>query len=174
MSKLSGQDEWEATFSTFRGQIVSATVHKMMVIMRLADQKAQVLIFLNSILIPVCINEIEHSTFQNAAIISIVTSVLSILAAMVCIYPRRSYRKPGHRDMNLLHFNDIGHLKKDEFIDLFMPVYNDAGKFTETVVYDLYDMSRHSLIPKFMWLKISYGIFTLGNMLAVVMALIEV
>ena len=120
---LTPQQKWEALL---RGQITSATMNKMMVIMRLADQKAQVLIFLNSILIPVCINEVEHELLRSAAIVSIVTAVLSILAAMMCIYPKRRYRKSGHRDINLLHFNDIGHLDKDEFMERFMPVYNDG------------------------------------------------
>jgi len=168
---LTPQQKWEALL---RGQITSATMNKMMVIMRLADQKAQVLIFLNSILIPVCINEVEHELLRSAAIVSIVTAVLSILAAMMCIYPKRRYRKSGHRDINLLHFNDIGHLDKDEFMERFMPVYNDGKLLGRTVVYDLYDISRYSLIPKFIWLKISYGIFALGNLLAIILVLLEV
>tara|TARA_R110001592_G_scaffold3525_18_gene20041 strand:+ start:22410 stop:22937 length:528 start_codon:yes stop_codon:yes gene_type:complete len=171
MSELSGQKRWEAML---RGQVMSATINKLSVIMRLADQKAQVLIFLNSILIPVCLNQIDHEPFQVAAVVSIISSVMSILAAMICIYPKRRYRKSSHRDINLLHFNDIGHLEKDEFMDMFMPVYNDGSKLGKAVVYDIYDMSRYSIVPKFTWLKVSYGIFAVGNLLAIIMVLLEV
>ncbi len=171
MSEISSEEKWSAML---RGQIISATLNKMMVVMRLADQKAQVLIFMNSILIPVCINEVSNPAFQNAAIISIVTSVLSILTSMICIYPKRKYRNSGHRDINLLHFNDIGHLEKDEYMEMFKPVFNDSEKISEAAIYDIYDLSRYSLRPKFMWLKISYGIFALGNMLAIIFAITEI
>jgi len=167
---MSPEEKWS---SMLRGQIISATINKMMVVIQLVDQKAQVLIFLNSILIPVCLNELSNPSFKDAATISIITSVLSILTSMICIYPKRKYRKSSHRDINLLHFNDIGHLEKDEFIKMFKPVFNDREKISEAAVNDIYDLSRHSIIPKFMWLKISYGIFAFGNIFAIILAVIE-
>ncbi len=167
-SVLTMEKKWKALL---RGQIIGATVNKMMVIMRLADQKAQVLIFLNSILIPVCLKEIENEALQTAAMVSIIASILSILAAMMCIYPKRRYRKSGHRDINLLHFNDIGHLDKDEFMDAFIPILSDGEKLCKAAVYDIYDVSKNSIIPKFVWLKISYGIFAFGNLLAITLVL---
>ncbi len=164
------QQKWPALL---RGQILSATLNKLMVIMRLADQKAQVLIFLNSILVPVCLNSLNDTQYSGAAIVSVVTAVLSIFAAMVCIYPKRKYRKSGHRDLNILHFNDIGHMKQDDFMDQFMPILNDGPKLCETVAKDIYDISRYSMIPKFFWLKISYAVFCFGNLIAIVIAIME-
>lgn len=162
--------KWQALM---RGQVMSATVNKFVTILRLLDQKAQVMIFLNSLLVPVCINAIEHGTFKYAAMISVLSSILSILAAIVCIYPKRRYRKSGDRELNLLHFNDIGHLEKQVFLDKILPVFNSPEKLAETVVHDLYDTSRYSILPKFMWIKISYAVFAFGNIAAIIVALIE-
>lgn len=166
---LTDKEKWQALL---RGQMSSTTVNKFVNMIRLLDQKAQMMILLNSILVPVCINAVEHGTFKVAAIISIVTSITSILSAMICIYPKRRYRKSGDRELNLLHFNDIGHMDKDDFLEQFMPVFNNLEKLAEAVVLDLYDTARHSIRPKFLWLKISYATFALGNITAIAVALI--
>tara|TARA_B100001093_G_C26258792_1_gene771849 strand:- start:11 stop:523 length:513 start_codon:yes stop_codon:yes gene_type:complete len=153
-----------------RGQITSATINKFMVVIRLLDQKAQIMIFLNSILVPVCLHNMDHAAFGAAALISIGTSILSTLAAIICIYPKRKYRKSGDRELNLLHYNDIGHMDKQEFLDSLLPKYNDVSQLAELAVNDLYDMARYSMIPKYMWLKISYGVFAVGNIIAIITA----
>lgn len=168
MEKTPEQLRWEALL---RGQVMSATVNKFTVILRMIDQKAQVMIFLNSLLIPICIRTIEEgSNFRDAAMVSVFTSIISILASIICIYPKRRYRKYGHRDLNLLHFNDIGHMSKEDYLSQFLPIFNDTSKLAEAAACDLYDTSRYSIIPKFVWLKFSYAVFALGNILAIVMA----
>ncbi len=161
---------WQALM---RGQVMGTTVQKFTTILQLLDQKAQVMILLNSVLVPVCINAVEHGRYEHAAIISIITAIFSILAAIMCIYPKRRYRKSSDRELNLLHFNDIGHMEKDEYLKRFMPTFNDTEKLAETVVNDLYDTSRYAILPKYTWLKISYGIFALGNIIAIAVAFIE-
>lgn len=167
---LNLQERWHALM---RGQVMSASVQKFTTILQLLDQKAQVMIFLNSILVPVCVNAIEKGVYEHAAVISIITSVLSILASIMCIYPKRRYRKSGDRELNLLHFNDIGHLDKDEYIKSFMPVFNDTEKLAETVVHDLYDTSRYAILPKYTWLKVSYALFAVGNITALAVVLMK-
>lgn len=75
MSEDAQQKKWEALL---RGQVIGATVNKFAIILRMIDQKAQVMIFLNSILIPVCIQAIEEGAFVDASKISIAAAVLSI------------------------------------------------------------------------------------------------
>lgn len=162
--------KWE---SLLRGQVMSATTIKLTQLLRMVDQKAQTMILLNSVLIPFCIKTYEAKMFEYAAAISIVTALLSIFSAIVCIYPKRKYRKNGDRDINLLHFNDIGHMEEEEYIRLFMPEFNDPARLANLVVRDIYDTSRYSVIPKFVWLKVSYGIFFFGNLLAIIVAFIR-
>jgi len=167
MTSCEQETKWEGLA---RGNVTAATINKFMVVMRMLDQKAQVMILLNSLLVPLCMNGLENPAYANAAIISIITSILSILAAMICIYPKRRYRKTGDRELNLLHFNDIGHMDKQDYLDQVMPKFNDTRQLTELAIHDLYDMSRYSIIPKFTWLKISYAAFAVGNILAIIVA----
>lgn len=155
-----------------RGQVMAATTNKFMSLLRMMDQKAQAMILLNSVMIPLCINSIKTNYFVEASIVSMTTAILSIFAAIVCIYPKRKrYRKGGGRDLNLLHFNDIGHMEKQDFLDQLLPAFNDTSKLAEIVVNDLYDTSRYSILPKYVWLKISYALFFFGNLTAIGVAL---
>lgn len=169
--ELSEKTKWKALL---RGQIGATCLDRLMKLVQLIDHKAQVMIFLNSIMIPVCINALEHETFKFSPMVSIITAVISILAAIICIYPKRRYRKKGDPNVNLMHFNDIGHMEKDEYIDLFLPKFNNPQKLSEMVVNDIYDTSRYSIIPKLKWLKASYVTFACGNMLAICIAFSEV
>lgn len=160
--------QWSALL---RGQIITTTTTKFFNYVQLADQKAQALIILNSILIPVAINWMDRDAFHWAAVISILTAVLSIMTAIICIYPkRRAGRKPDGTT-NLLHFGDIGRMKEDEFLAEFQPVFNDGTVLAETAVKDLHDTARRIIRPKFFWLKISYLTFFIGNLIAIALTL---
>lgn len=171
MTQVTDQLRWEGLL---RGQVMSATTNKFSVILRMLDQKAQVMILLNSFIIPLCIRSLENDKFHEAAVLSILTSLLSIWASIICIYPKRKYRKKGDRDLNLLHFNDIGHMEKEDYFAQILPKFNDTSKLAELVVQDLYDTSRYSIVPKFLWLKISYALFGFGNLIAILCVLIEI
>ena len=161
---LSDSEKWPALL---RGQIVTATINKNMIVVRLMDQKAQIMILLNSILIPMCINALAGPHWIPASI-CIVTAVLSIFFAIICIYPKRKHHTKDDRNLNLLHFNDISRMEEDEFKSLMLPVLTDLNKLMEIAVHDIYDMSRYSLKPKIEWLKAAYKTFCFGNLIAII------
>lgn len=170
---MTDQEQEQKWQGLLRGQVLSATTHKYMNIIRLTDQKAQVMIFLNSILIPFSIKALEQEHLRDAAMISIISAILSISAAMVCIYPKRRYRKSGNREFNILHFNDMGHMDKEKYTEMLLPCFNDVGKLAELVVNDLYDTARYSILPKYLWLKITFSVFAFGNLAAIIVAIVE-
>lgn len=163
------EKRWEALM---RGQIISATTQKFFNYISLGDQKAQGLIFLNTILIPVALNWADKDTFHVPALICIGTALVSILSAIICIYPRRrSGRKPDG-SINLLHFGDIGLMKEDEFLEEFNPVFNTPSKLSDAAIRDIHDVARRIIKPKFFWLKLSYVLFFVGNTVAVAFAIL--
>lgn len=163
-SQLDDRERWGALL---RGQVLSATTQKFFNYVGLADQKAQVLIILNSVLIPVSINGLSIPFLHDAAIVSMLTAIISIYMAIVCIFPkRRSGRKPDG-SINLLHFGDIALMKEEEYLKEFLPYYNDLGALSEIVAKDLHDIARRVIRPKFFWLKLSYITFFIGNLIAI-------
>lgn len=166
---LNAENRWAALL---RGQILAVTTQKFFNYVNLADQKAQLLIILNSVLIPVAINGLSIPYLHNAAIVSMLTGITSIYMAIVCIFPkRRSGRKPDG-SLNLLHFGDIAPLKEEEYLRQFLPYYNDLGGLSEIVAKDLHDIARRVIRPKFFWLKLSYITFFIGNLIALSLMLL--
>ncbi|MFP4313111.1 MAG: Pycsar system effector family protein [Alphaproteobacteria bacterium] len=168
MPPSADQPRWEALF---RGQILSTTTTKFFNYVALADQKAQGLIFMNSILIPVALNWIDKPNYHLSSVICIFTAVSSILTAMICIYPKRRKGKKPDGTFNLLHFGDIGRMKEPEFMDEFLPVFNNPSQLAEVAAKDIHDTARRIIRPKFFWLKLSYLIFFFGNLAAIACAL---
>lgn len=162
------KNKWEGLV---RASILSATTQKLFGYVTLADQKAMGIIILNSIIIPVVIGHLGDDIYKLPATIAIITSVISILAAIICIFPKRRYRKLVEKGANLLHFNDIGHMSEHKYMDVMMPIYNDPKLLGQYVIKDLHDVSKNVLIPKFFWLKLSYIVFFCGNLVAVGMTL---
>ncbi len=154
-----------------RAQILSATMSKLTSFVNLADQKAQAMIIVNSILIPFAIKWISVPEFSLAAIIVIFTSTLSIIASIFCIYPKRRSGKRPSGTVNLLHYGDIGEMELDDYLERFSKIYNDDSKLPVAVAKDFHDMSKNILKPKYTWLKVTYLTFFIGNLLAIVVSL---
>lgn len=155
---------WDALL---RGQVLTATTAKLVNYIALADQKAQAMIIINSILIPVILPWMSKPLYALPATIAIITSFLTILSAILCIYPKRRRGAKPDGSFNLLHFSDIGRMKEAEYLALFNPVYNDRELLAEEAVKDIHDVSRRIIIPKFFWIKIGYSCFFIGNLVAV-------
>jgi hypothetical protein len=150
-----------------RGQVLSAVMQKFTAYIQLADQKAQAMIILNSILVPVALGWMNDPIFKFGATIAIITAMVSILSCILCIYPKRRKGHKPNGQKNLLHFGDIGRMREDQFLNAFNPVFNDLSSLSEEAIKDLHDIARRIIIPKFFWLKLSYGCFFVGNLIAI-------
>jgi hypothetical protein len=157
-----------------RGQVIAAVMDKFSAYIQLADQKAQAMIILNSILVPVALGWLNEPTFKYGAIIGILTAMISILASILCIYPKR---RTGHKPdgtRNLLHFGDAGRMSETDYLEAFNPIFNDLNKLAEETVKDLHDVAQNIIIPKFFWLKVAYGSFFVGNVIAISITMVSI
>lgn len=162
--KDQNQLRWEALF---RGTALTSTTQKLFNYVQLADQKAQGMIIVNSVIIPVAFGWVNKADFHAGAIISILTAVVSIFISIICIYPKRRTGKKPDGTRNLLHFSDIGYLKEAAYLQAVNPIVNDPKRLTVAILKDIHDVSRRILRPKFFWLKLSYITFFCGNLIAV-------
>lgn len=164
----SDQLRWEALV---RGQILNATTAKFFNYIALVDQKAQAMIILNSILVPVALNWVQEEQFHWPATITILVGVLTIFFCIICIYPKRRGGSKPDGSVNLLHFGDIGKMKEDQFVQEFLPIFNNLSDLSEAAVKDIHDVARRIILPKFRWLKLAYMVFFLGNFVSIALVL---
>ncbi len=157
-----------------RASILSATTNKLYGYINLADRKAMGLIVLNSAIIPFAMNSIQTPDFKWASTVAIITSVISVFIAIICIFPKRRSSGRPDGENNLLHFADIGNMSEDEYLDIMMPIYNEPSRLAKVVLRDLHDVSQLVLITKFKLLKIAYIVFFFGNLAAILLFIVPI
>lgn len=157
-----------------RTAVLTSTTQRLYSLIATIDQKGQGIILLNSLIIPLAISGMHTQSLQVAAILTTLTAVLSIFAAIMSIYPKRRGGAKPDGSVNLLHFGDIGRMREDEFLKMFNPVFNDNEKLSQEAVKDMHDISRRILLPKYRWLKIAYIIFFCGNVIAISIAVYSI
>ena len=120
-----------------RASILSTTTYKLYSYIQLADQKAMALIIMNSIIVPVAMKSLDEHNFMFPATLAIITGVLSIFTAIICIFPKRgrNYKPDGSK--NLLHFSDLGALTEKQYLEMMQPVYNDPAALGVEVLKDI-------------------------------------
>lgn len=160
--------EWEALL---RGTIISTTTQKFFNYVSLADQKAQAMIILNSILVPVIINWADKPGYEWGVMIALGSAISSILLSIICIYPKRRSGKKPDGSINYLHFGDIGRISEQEYLKRMKPIFNDNNQLSEASLKDLHDVARRIILPKFFWLKCAYAVFFFGNLAAIICVL---
>lgn len=157
------QIKWKGLF---RGSLLSTTINKHVSYVGFSDRRAQGIITINALLIPIALSGSQNPLFQMGSIITIFTAVLSICSSFISLYPKK-YGHKTHSHQDLLHFSQIQKLSENQYLELMRKALVDTSTLAEMAARDLYHLSKRVLGPKFFWLKISYFIFLIGNLIAI-------
>ena len=156
----------------FRGSVLASQKQGLITYVTIADQKAQVMLFINSLIIPLIIPGVQNEDFRIASIIALVTACLTVFFAIATVFPRGPARFKHRPYSNQLHFSDIKqHSSLESYLSNVQPIYNDLGMLGKESLKYMYDVSRFVLRGKYFWLRLCYGVFLLGNALALLVFL---
>lgn len=165
-------EHWAALF---RGTVLAAQKQTVITYVSIADQKAQVMLFINSLIIPFIMQGVGEPGYHYAALIALVTASLTLFFAVMTVYPRGPGRFKNRPYSNQLHFADVKqHPNFQSYLDEIAPIYNDLGLLGKESLKYLYDVSRFVLRGKYFWLRLCYTGFLIGNTLALLVFLISI
>ena len=171
---FTNQKRWEGLG---RGQILSSTVNKLNNAIRLIDQKAQVMLVINSITIPIGLSWIQKEQFLLGAIAVILTALWTMFFSIIAIYPRSrkltKIKSKKQNRSNLLHWGDIWAMSEEEYLQKVRPIVNDISLLTEACLKDIHDISANVLRHKFFWIRFTYYSFFLGNIIAIILTSLD-
>jgi len=157
-AKLTTEEKWPAAL---RGNIISRVMHKNIYYVGLADRRAQVMITINSFLIPLSLAVVEKAEFRLGILVLILFAVLSMLFAIISLMPKKFVRK-RHKHPDLFHHSHIQTYTEKDYLANMAKLFVDPNEIGRMAAYDIYHMSTYVLKPKFKWLKYSYFTFLLG------------
>jgi Family of unknown function (DUF5706) len=165
---LEEQKQWEGLF---RGSVLSAAMSKHVSYVTSADTRAQGLIILSAALIPLAINGMQLDSLRPAAMLCMLTSLLTISLCIFCLFPKRLSLK-GNRK-NLLHYVEFSTLSEHEFLGEMKELFHDKEKLAEAAVRDLYHLGSKIVRPKYVFLRFAYIVCLVGQLTAVFVALLN-
>ena len=89
LSSPADKKHWEALF---RGTVLSTHASNMISYVTIADQKAQLMLFLNSLIIPFVILGLQNDAYKIPALLALITAFVTIVLAITAVMPRGSIR----------------------------------------------------------------------------------
>jgi hypothetical protein len=142
----------------------------------LADNKANMMISINGIIISIIIAAVAPKLDSNPWLllpttIFLLGTLVSIVYAIVAARPRVSsepitLQDLEHSEGNILFFGDFSNLSEDDFIEGMLDLLNDRNVLYETMIRNLYGLGS-VLRKKFALLQVAYTAFMLALVLGV-------
>jgi hypothetical protein len=140
----------------------------------IADNKANIMISVNAILISVVISVVSyqnttevHPMVLMAALIFVMTGLCSLIFAVLSARPKvTNIHKKGTPDAedrmrNIVFFGNFVHMKMEEYEEAMDAVFRDSELLYGNLSRDLYHLGK-VLDKKYKYLSISYNIFMIG------------
>lgn len=149
----------------------------------IADNKANIMIGINAILISVLITFLSYRNIgetQPAVLLPIVifltTGLASLIFAVLSVRPKITMLHPKGTELaevrrNITFFGNFVHLSLEEYESAMEQVFNDGPLLYGNMVRDLYYLGK-VLERKYRFLTISYNIFMVGFAATVISFLI--
>ena len=142
----------------------------------LADNKANMMISINGIIISIIIAAVAPKLDSNPwllipSTVMLVGTLSSIIYAILAARPRVSSTHITLEDLehskgNILFFGNFANLEKEHFTEGMLELMQDKQVLYETMIHNIYDLGL-VLKKKFALLKVAYTAFMLALILGV-------
>lgn len=143
----------------------------------IADNKANILISVNSIIISIIISGLiktldNHSHLIIPTYMILTINVITIVFAIIALRPNVSKGKFTRKDVeskatNLLFFGNFHGMAREDYRWGMMEMLNDSNYLYSSLIDDIYFLGK-VLGKKYKYLRYSYNIFMYGIILAVI------
>ena len=172
--KNSGQNENMAGAIETLLRVTAANDHRLS---DMADNKAQILITVNSIIISAIVSLVLKNLKENQFLmlpsyillfVSLVTMILAIMATRPSI-PKGKFSKKdlSDRKVNLLFFGNYYRMNLDDYKDGMKTVVADPGFLFDSLIMDVHAQGR-VLGRKYLLLRSAYNIFMIGLVISII------
>ena len=147
----------------------------------MADQKANIMITVASIVFSITIANLDNEVMKWPLLTFVVGSFFSLLFAIFAIIPSTDYpKKKGSKEIdresplfNPLFFGHFAHLSIEEYKEDYAETLMTDDKVYDAMAGDIYGQGKVLALNKYKFLKWSYMCFLWGMSAAIVVFLIQ-
>jgi len=142
----------------------------------IADQKANILLACNSIILSLALSRMDFIEVYWCAYTMLSASVISMLLALLVVAPLSLKKKrphPDDRNFNVLFFDHFTTLPFDQFRDRMFNTMESSDRVQEAMVKDIYQIGKVLTTRKYLFLKLSSQVFMFGVIASVILLVIQ-
>ena len=154
-------------------QMVRQTRAHHVQLSQMADSKANMIMTVASILVPLSIRYLETPQFRAAAMIMIGFCILTVMLSAYAALPKTTIKQPSgnlpparNPFFNLLFFGSFVGMSYTDFEEAMEEVMNDSDQMYEIQIREVYIMGQYLERSKFRFVRLSYLSFITGLILS--------
>jgi len=139
----------------------------------MADMKANMLLTLSSLMIPLSVRYVENPDFRLASIIMIGFCVLTVALSAYSAMPKISLKterdqRPNLESsfFNILFFANFTSLDYEDYKQTMEDIMNDHNRSYEVQLRDIYNLGSYLSQKKYLFLRLAYVSFISGIVLS--------
>ena len=139
----------------------------------MADSKANMILTVASLLIPLSIQYLNDPKFKAAATIMIAFCVLTVVLAAYAAMPklkaekfRDAAPKVGSLSMNPLFFGSFVHMEYEHYEKAMEELMNDHNRTYQAQVREIYFLGQYLHRKKYLFVRLAYSAFICGAILS--------
>lgn len=147
---------------------------------QMADQKAQILLGVCSIIITFSLNQIASSNLTFGLITLIVLVFVAMVPAIMAVTPRLGHpekdakdKKEAPRLKNPLFFGSFAEVNSDQFLEEMNHVISDSDHLYEALYLNIYNNGEVMAEKKYRLISLSYNLFLAGMGIGTLTVLVE-
>jgi len=147
----------------------------------MADMKANMMLTVAALLIPLSIRFLDDPRLQPAALTMIGFCILTVLLAAYAAMPKVLGKKgpnktidPEDPSFNLLFFGSFTKMNYYDFQNAMEKVMNDHGEVYEKQIKEIYLMGQYLAQEKYRFVRLAYISFITGMVISSVLYVVRV
>ena len=147
----------------------------------MADIKANMILTVSSIMIPLSLRYLTEPEFMWAAATMISFCIVTVITAAVAAMPKVPLRTP--RDMvapdlndpsyNILYFGNFCSLEYPAFVEAMEKIMNDHDQTYETQLREIYVTGQYLARKKYRFVRLAYLLFISGLLTTLVVYVVQ-
>ena len=161
--------------------ILRINVTNQMRLTVMADQKANIMITVASIVFSVTVANLDNEVMKWPLLFFALGCTVSLLAAIFAIIPQTGYpKKPGTNEIdrespmfNPLFFGHFAHIPIEEYKEDYAETLMTDDRIYDALAGDIYGIGATLMNNKYKWLRRSYMAFLVGMSGAIVIFVIQ-
>jgi len=146
----------------------------------MADMKANMMLTVAALLIPLSIRFLDDPRLQPAALTMIGFCILTVLLAAYAAMPKLGKKGPSKTidpedpSFNLLFFGSFAQMDYYDFENAMEKVMNDHGEAYKTQIKEIYLMGQYLAREKYRFVRLAYISFITGMVISSVLYIVRV